>query len=228
MNALLVYAHPEPRSFNAAMRDVAVETLVSAGHAVELSDLYATRFDAAGGPDDFMVREDGERFSYQREQRRAAAARTFVAPLQREIDRVRWADFLLLQFPLWWFSLPAILKGWIDRVFAMGFAYDVGRSYESGPLAGKRAMLALTTGSPAPLYAPGGRNGDIDGLLFHVQHGMLRFVGMDVLPPFIAFGAARVSDADRAAYLEAFRARLATVETTAPLRFDTLRQRSCD
>ena len=135
MNALLVYAHPEPRSFNAAMRDVAVETLVSAGHAVELSDLYATRFDAAGGPDDFMVREDGERFSYQREQRRAAAARTFVAPLQRE---------------------------------------------------------------------------------------------MDVLPPFIAFGAARVSDAERAAYLEAFRARLATVETTAPLRFDTFRQRSCD
>lgn len=223
---LIVHAHPEPRSFCSALRDLAVEALSGAGHEVRQSDLYAMRFDAAGGPADFLERADPAVFRYQREQKQAAATGGFTEVLRAEIETVRWAEVLLLNFPLWWFSLPAILKGWVDRVFAMGVAYDIGQSYDAGPLRGRRAMLTLTTGSPAPLYAPEGLNGDIDGLLFHIQHGMLAFVGMEVLPPFIAHGAARASDADRVAWLAAYRARLLALGETTPLRFDTVRQRS--
>jgi NAD(P)H dehydrogenase (quinone) len=219
MNVLIVYAHPEPQSFNGAMKDLATEVLRGAGHTVQVSDLHAMKFDPAGGPDDFLERADESTFGYQREQRHASQQRSFEPKLQAEIDKLGWADFVIFQFPLWWFSLPAILKGWVDRVFAMGFAYDLSRSYDSGIFRGKRGMLALTTGGPPAAYGPGTRNGDLDQLLLHVNRGMLYFIGLDVLPPFVAYGAARVTPEQRAQYLEDYRARLLAIETTPPLKF---------
>jgi NAD(P)H dehydrogenase (quinone) len=204
MNVLIVYAHPEPKSFNAAMKDAAVEVFTAAGCTVTVSDLYAQRFPAAGGPDDFPDLCDPEFFAYQKEQRRGR----FQPELEAEMDKLRAADLVIFQFPLWWFSLPAILKGWVDRVFAMGFAYDAGRSYETGPLRGKQAMLAFTTGGPPWAYAASGRNGDLAGLLRHIEHGMLYFTGMEVLPRFAVFGVARMQAAERAEQLQAYRGRL--------------------
>ena len=219
MNVLIVYAHPEPKSFNGAMKDLAVQVLEESGHTVRVSDLYALKFDAAGGPGDFSEREEESCFRYQREQMHATNAGLFVSDLKAEMDKLAWADFVIFQFPLWWFSLPAILKGWVDRVFAMGFSYDVNRRYETGVFLGKRGMLAMTTGGPPASYVEGGKNGEIGGLLMHIQHGMLHFVGMDVLPPFIAYGAARVTEEQRAAYLQAYRERLLALESTAPIEF---------
>jgi NAD(P)H dehydrogenase (quinone) len=219
MNVLIVYAHPEPRSFNATMMDLAVEVLTNAGHQVQVSDLYALNFSPAGGPIDFVAREDTDFFHYQREQTHATDGNLFVPELKAEMDKLLWADLVIFQFPLWWFSLPAILKGWVDRVFAMGFAYGGGRRHETGVFRGKRAMLAFTTGGPPSSYTAGGSHGDVFELLRHVQYGMLHFVGMDVLAPFIAYGAARVTAAERTAYLDAYRARLNAIESDAPLDF---------
>ena len=219
MKILIVYAHPEPLSFNAALKDLAVEVLTGANHEVVVSDLYAMNFDPAGGPIDFSEREDTQCFRYQREQIHATAKGLFVAELKAEMDKLVWADFVIFQFPLWWFSLPAILKGWVDRVFAMGFSYNLGLAYEKGIFRGKRAMLSFTTGGPPASYVPGGRNGDLEELLRHIQYGMLNFVGMDVLPPFVAYGAARVTPEQRAAYLSAYRERLLTLDSTAPIQF---------
>lgn len=218
MNVLIVYAHPEPASFNRAMKDFAVEVLEQAGHAVKVSDLYAMKFEAEGGPDDFLERANPERFDYLAEQTHAK----FSAELQGEMDKLMWCDLVIFQFPLWWFSLPAILKGWVDRVFAVGFAYDRARSYETGVFRGKRAMLSFTTGAPPTFYVDGGRHGDIDTLILHIQRGMLYYVGMDVVPPFIAYGAARVAPDQRAGYLEAYRQRLETIDQTAFVSFAAL------
>ncbi|HEV2690797.1 MAG TPA: NAD(P)H-dependent oxidoreductase [Bryobacteraceae bacterium] len=224
MNVLIVYAHPEPLSFNAAMKNVAVEVLQEAGHEVRVSDLYAMRFNPAGGPIDFVQMENPEYFRYQREQIHATARDLFMPELKAEMDKLIWADLVIFQFPLWWFSLPAILKGWVDRVFAMGFSYDIGRSYENGFFRGKKGMLAFTTGGPAATYGPAGKNGRIDELLRHVQYGMLYFIGMNVLPPFIAYGASRVAPEQRADYLEAYRQRLLTLDSTAPIEFHSVAQ----
>ena len=89
---------------------------------------------------------------------------------------------------VWWFGLPAILKGRVDRVFAMGWAYGGGKIYETGPFRGKRAFLSLTTGGPQASYAKGGFNGDLDGILLPVQRGILRFRGFEVLAPHVVFG----------------------------------------
>jgi NAD(P)H dehydrogenase (quinone) len=67
------------------------------------------------------------------------------------------------------------------------------------------------------MYGPRGRNGSLDKVLFHVQHGMLYFVGYEVLPPFVAWSAARVGDDGRARYLEAYRERLLSLDTTLPI-----------
>ena len=219
MNVLLVHAHPEPASFNGAMRDTAVRVLAEQGHAVDVSDLHAMRFDPVGGAHDFTDLQDRNFFRYQREQRNAVATRTFAPELQAEIEKVRCADLLLLQFPLWWYSLPAILKGWIDRVFAMGFAYDIGRTFDNGPLAGRRAMVAVTTGGLESSFAAGALNPPIDEILFHIHYGMFRVTGMQVLPPFVAHGVVRISDEQRSALLDRYRERLLSLEHAVPLAF---------
>jgi len=219
MNVLIVYAHPEPQSFSGALKDTSVEVLTGEGHSVQVSDLYAMKFDPAGGPGDFLEREDPSCFRYQREQIQAHKNGLFTPELAAEMAKLLWADLLIFQFPLWWFSLPAILKGWVDRVFAMGFSYDLGRAYETGFFPKKKGMLVLTTGAPAAAYTPQGKNGAIPDVLLHINRGMLHFIGLQVLPPFVAYAAARVPPEQRAEYLAAFRERLLTIESTEPLRF---------
>jgi NAD(P)H dehydrogenase (quinone) len=222
MNVLIVYAHEEPKSFNGAMKDTAVQVLREVGHCVEVSDLYAMKFNPVGGKQDFTTLADPNFFKYGIEQTKATEAKTFAAEVVAEQQKLFWADFLIFQFPLWWFSLPAILKGWVDRVFAAGLTYGGGRWYSNGVFKGKRAMLSLTTGGLPSIYSPRGLNGDIDALLFPIQHGMLYFVGFDVLPPFVAWAVARSTREQREEYLRNYAERLKNWQTTTPIPFPTL------
>ncbi|VFT10685.1 NAD(P)H dehydrogenase [Pseudomonas aeruginosa] len=154
MNVLIVYAHPEPRSLNGALKDFAVARLEAAGHAVQVSDLYAMGWKAVLDAGDSLEREASERFDPSATSLRAFENGWQSVDIAGEQDKLRWADTLILQFPLWWFSMPAILKGWIDRVYACGFAYGVGEHsdshwgdrYGEGRMQGKRAMLVVTAG----------------------------------------------------------------------------------
>jgi len=220
VNILIVYAHPEPKSFNGAMKDLALETLTRAGHEVVVSDLYAMGFNPVAGPGDISgERNDPEFFSLPREQTAAYEAGVLSSEIAAEIEKVRRADFVLFQFPIWWFGMPAILKGWADRVFARGFAYLPGRKYDTGMFKGKLAMVAATTGTSADTYAPDGIDGDILTVLWPVHNGLLRYSGFDVLPPFVAYMPGRVGDDGRQAYLEAYGKRLAEIDDTPRLFF---------
>jgi NAD(P)H dehydrogenase (quinone) len=222
MNVLIVYAHQEPKSFNHSMKELAVRTLTGAGHHVQVSDLYAMDFKAEADRCDFDEMADADFFKYQLEQVHAFHRGTLAPDIQEEQQKLLWCDALILQFPLWWFSLPAILKGWVDRVFSAGFAYGAGKWYDQGGLRGRRAMLALTTGGPASVYGRDGMNGNIHEILFHINHGMLYFTGFDVLPPFIAWSVARVTPEQREKYLEEYKERLLTLETATPLLYRSM------
>lgn len=126
MNVLLVYAHPEPKSLNGSLKNFALRHLEEAGHAVQVSDLYAMQWKAALDADDNTARRPDTRFDPSLDSKHAFENGTQAADIAREQDKLRWADALVLQFPLWWFSMPAILKGWVERVYAFGFAYGVG------------------------------------------------------------------------------------------------------
>ncbi len=203
MNILIVYAHPEPRSLNGSLKDFTAATLKADGHHVVVSDLYAMGWKPTADRDDFPGRDPAKPLSYARESGHAFASGTQAPDISAEQQKLLWCDALILQFPLWWFSMPAILKGWFERVFAYGLAYGVGEHserrwgdrYGEGSFVGKRAMLVTTAGGWAEHYAERGVNGSIEDLLFPINHGILYYPGFDVMPPFVAYRADKLDAA---------------------------------
>lgn len=223
MNILLVFAHPEPQSFNGAMLRTAIATLEAAGHSVQVSDLYAQAFEPVSGRPNFTTVYDAAYFKQQKEEVYASAHQGFAPDVATELRKLAWCDIMIWQFPLWWFSVPAVLKGWVDRVFAMGQAYGAGRFYDTGVFRGKRALLSLTTGSgsPAEAYQPGGLQGDLLGILRPIHRGMLQFTGFTVLAPQVVYGPARQSAEERATELATWAARLPGLAREVPLAVGT-------
>jgi NAD(P)H dehydrogenase (quinone) len=227
MKVLLVFAHPEPRSLNGALRDTAIAELEAQGHEVRQTDLYALRWKSEVDRADFAAAASSARLQVAAASKAGYAAHALTPDVSAEIEKLKWADVLILQFPLWWFTMPAILKGWVDRVFAYGFAYGVGEHsdakwgdrYGEGTLAGKRAMLIVTTGGWQPHYSPRGINGPIDDLLFPIHHGILFYPGYDVLPPFVLYSADRLKESEFEPVAERLRMRMRALATTAPIPY---------
>jgi NAD(P)H dehydrogenase (quinone) len=228
MNVLIVYAHPGPESLNAALRDFTVERLESDGHAVRVSDLHAMRWKPLLDEADFPARDAAKPLALMGDSERAYREGTQAADVALEQDKLEWADTVIFQFPMWWFSMPAILKGWFDRVYAYGFAYGVGEHsdrrwgerYGEGRMSGKRAMLVVTTGGWDSHYGARGVNGPMDDILFPIHHGLLYYPGFAVLPPFLAYRVGRRLDAGRYAALTGeLGRRLDKLATTEPIAF---------
>jgi len=204
MNVLIVYAHPEPTSFSAALAERAVDALGRAGHVVTVSDLYKQNFNPVAGRHDFSTVADPKRFHYQSEQALAASSGAFAPEIAREQERVAAADLLILQFPLWWGGPPAILKGWFERVLAYGFAYVDGRRFDTGVFKGRRALLSVTTGGTTARFGPDGVYGEVEKVLWSAQRLTLEYMGYSVEEPFVAYGTPRVGGEVRAEYLDRF------------------------
>lgn len=126
MKILILIAHPEPKSFNATMYQLAIKTLQENGHEVKTTDLYQMDFNPVSGRQNFTGVKNAAFFNQQNEELSAYKSNAFANDILAEQDKVYWCDLMIWQFPLWWFSVPAILKGWVDKVFAMGRFYDNG------------------------------------------------------------------------------------------------------
>lgn len=146
MRVLVVHCHPNPTSFGAAARDRALAGLESAGHEIRLNDLYADHFEPVLSADERRTHKEPG-----------------VAPeLQGYADDLAWAEALVLVYPTWWSGLPAMLKGWIDRVWVAGVAWqmDDGDSTPTPLLRNIRRIVVVTThGSPKHLNALEGESG---------------------------------------------------------------------
>ncbi len=222
MNVLIVFAHPEPQSFNAAMKDRSVEVLRAQGHEVVVSDLHAMGWKAVADADDFGVRANPDYLVYALEQRHGFRDGTLSPDIRAELDKLVWADLVIFHFPLYWYSMPAIMKGWIDRVLISDLCYGGLRFYDRGGLTGKRAMLAITLGGQPHMFSRVGVHGDLQALLSHILRGTLAYVGFTVLPPFFAFHVPYISAEARRETLEQYESHLKGLETLQPLRFPSL------
>jgi NAD(P)H dehydrogenase (quinone) len=216
MRVLIVLAHPEPTSFNHALTNRAESALREHGHEVVVSDLYSMQFDPISDRRNFRTVADPSRFSQQVEERHASTASGFAAELQAEMDKVAWCTALILQFPLWWMGMPAIMKGWIDRVMAVGRAYGGGRWFDRGMLAGKRAMCSVTIGGGEAAYSDQGAYGPLTNVLYPIHRGILGFVGFSVVEPFVAFAPGSMTVEERIGELDRYAARTCALES-APL-----------
>lgn len=226
---LVVSAHPEPRSLNAALTAFAVDHLRAAGHEVRVSDLYAMKWKATVDADDFPAGDEARLLGADRrlhvmDASEEATLSSRLAPdIAAEQDKLRWSDAVILQFPMWWFSAPAILKGWIDRVFTSGFAYGpkVPPPYgEGAPLSGRRALLSVTYGARERSFSDQGIHGRIEDILHPLQHGLFRFTGMAPLRPFTVPEANALPAEAFAAAREAYGRRLDALFTSAPVPFE--------
>jgi putative NADPH-quinone reductase len=216
MNIFLVLAHPEPRSFNGTLFRQAQKLLAGAGHEIKTSELYEMQFSPVSGRNNFTSVKDPAYFKQQAEELFAIEVGGFAPDIEQELKKIEWCDLMIWQFPLWWFGLPAILKGWADRVLAMGRTYGAGRIYERGVFGGKRALLSLTTWSSEEWFQKGGFHGDIHGVLRPIQRGILEFVGFSVLAPHVVYGPAHMTDEERETALAIYARRLESVIKESP------------
>ncbi len=135
MRCLVVYCHPVPESFGATLRDTALAALAARGCEVRLVDLYAEGFDPVLSADE----------------RRAMDRAPTDPKLAPHLDHLKWADAILFVYPTWWYGLPAMLKGWLDRVWATDVAFtlpaDGGRIVSLVPHI-RRVGIVTTCGAP--------------------------------------------------------------------------------
>jgi len=194
------------------MKNLAIEELTHQGHQVVVSDLYAQGFNPLAQKWDFVT-TSGNHFNYMLEQKHAVKLDMSFAPdITGELEKVAAADLIIIVAPIWWFSVPAILKGWFDRVLAMGVTWDGGKIYEQGLLRGKQAILAGPAGGPADYYREDGRHkANITQVLHPINHGTLAFCGLNVHEPFICFNSLALNQVAREKVLADWRVRLQTL-----------------
>jgi NAD(P)H dehydrogenase (quinone) len=135
MRILYIYCHPLPESFHAAIRTKALDALAKAGHQVDLLDLYAENFNP-------VLSEDARRHYHDTSRNQNG--------LESYIERLKSAEAIVLQFPTWCFGLPAMLKGFFDRMIMPGVAFDLSDPAHVKPmlLNIKRIVGIVTYGRP--------------------------------------------------------------------------------
>ncbi|KAM3866695.1 NAD(P)H dehydrogenase [quinone] 1-like [Diretmus argenteus] len=234
---LIVYAHQSPGSFNAAAKDAAVAALTDKDCSVVVSDLYAMNFKATATAEDITGEaKNAENFQYAEETKLAWEEGKLSADIKEEHRKLTEADLIIfqlkvalaatttnfdcyLQFPMYWFTVPAIMKGWIDRVLTLGFAYTSEKRYSQGIFKDKKAMLSFTTGSHESMFSADGINGDMNVTLWPIQNGILHYCGFQVLAPQIFWAPSHIPAEARSSMLEAWRTRLQGLLEEAPLSF---------
>lgn len=191
MNHLIIFAHPKHESFNNAILDRVVAALEAKGDQVVVRDLYALGFNPVLTSKDMDALRQGN----------------VAQDVAREQAFITQADTIIFIHPLWWTGLPAILKGYVDRVFTYGFAY---RHSQAGGIEGllstKKGALVTTHGTPSAHY----ESTDMTKALQHTTDvGIFNFCGIDVAKHFFFGEVPTVDDATRLGILtdiqEAFR-----------------------
>lgn len=222
MKAHIVHAHSEPASFTAAMRDVAKAALEAKGYDVTISDLYAMGFDPLISRADF-THEVGEPVAFTKEQRVGWSERTLDPAILAEANKTLAADLLVLTFPVYWFSVPAMLKGWMDRVLLSGPFYSGRDMYDRGGMKGKKALAIASLGGRPHMFGADSLHGPLgNGMLRHVLQGTLGVCGYEVVEPFFAYHAPYVKPEARTEMLAQLKDYVSGVETLPALKMPSL------
>ena len=217
MKILIVHAHHEPRSFCSALARRAEQSLLAQGHSVDFADLYADHFNPVSDRRNFSTTKNPDYLKQQVEEAYATEVGGFVPDLEKEIQRLEACGMLIFSFPIWWFGMPAILKGWVDRVFAYVRIYGGPKIYETGlGQSQRRGLVLMTTGGGPDVYGGYGVNPSVATVLAPVHHGVFWFNGILPLAPFVAWSPARATPDERTACLDALESRLKNIFTEPP------------
>ena len=158
-NILLIYGHPKtPTSFNFSLKEKLVFALKNRGHSVLVRDLYEISFYPLLSSDDLSKFHSHE----------------IPDDIKKEHEFIKNADVIIFIYPIWWAGSPAIIKGYIDRVFSYGFAYMYKGDKVVGLLTDKRAIIINSTGSTDEFYE---KEGFHNAIKKTVDEGIFKFCG---------------------------------------------------
>ncbi|WON93586.1 MULTISPECIES: NAD(P)H-dependent oxidoreductase [unclassified Sphingobacterium] len=174
MKHLIIYAHPNQESLNAQFKQAIENVIKQQKHKVITRDLYHLGFDPVLSLEDI----NGQRKGYVNEL------------IRREQEYISWADTVTFIYPIWWTGMPAIMKGYIDRVFSYGFAYRYDQGIQKGLLAGKEAIILNTHGKSNEEYASVGMD---KALILTSDKGIYTYCGFQVKEHFFFDKADRAS-----------------------------------
>lgn len=180
MNCLIIYSHPNPESFNHAIKETLKGALTANGHQVRVRDLYAMKFNPVLSVKDFQL----------------MAQKNVASDVKKEQESVAWADAVFFIFPVWWDSMPAITRGYLDRVFSVNFAYTEDAK---GLLGGKKVAIICTFGAPKSVCEV---TGVFKAMDVTVGECLAGFCGMTLLESRYLTSVTSVSDSERKKMLE--------------------------
>lgn len=160
---LIIFCHPNPRSLSAAYKDELVYITEKTGNEVIVRDLYNLEFRPVLTESDLVGFEKKE----------------YADDVKIEQDYIREADLITFIYPIWWGGMPAMMKGYVDRVFSKGFAYEInGLGEIKKGLEGKKVVILNNFGSPYETYE---KSGMLEALKLIADTGIFRFCGMEVV-----------------------------------------------
>lgn len=174
MRHLIIYAHPNPQSLNAQFKQAIAGHLKQSGHQVVVRDLYELAFDPVLSLEDMAGQRKGE----------------VANDVKQEQEFVAWADCITFIYPIWWTGLPAMMKGYVDRVFSYGFAYRYDQGVQKGLLKGKQAIIINTHGKSHHEYSTLGMD---RALALTSDKGIYEYCGFEIKQHFFFDKADRVS-----------------------------------
>ncbi|MFO7789643.1 MAG: NAD(P)H-dependent oxidoreductase [Bacteroidota bacterium] len=185
MNTLIIYANYKEPSFNSAVRDILGETFNKNGHEVVIRDLYNIKFNPV------LSRKDLESIDDER----------YPVGITEEQKYITRADIIAFVYPIWWSGMPAMLKGYIERVFLEGFAFRTENGKATPLLTDKKVMLFNTTGSTEFFNTQKQR----DALNEITENCIFEFCGMEILNHTYFHAIQDVDDKTRKKYLDEVR-----------------------
>jgi NAD(P)H dehydrogenase (quinone) len=161
MKTLIIYANYKENSFTSAIRDILAETFHNNEHEVVVRDLYDIKFNPV------LSKVDLESIDKD----------IFPIDIMNEQKFIQWADLICFVYPIWWSGMPAILKGYIERIFVQGYAFEFQKDLAIPKLNDKKIMIFNTTGSKKVLQD----KTRIDALNILTHDCIFGFCGMQVI-----------------------------------------------
>ena len=196
MRVLVIFAHPLGDSYAATLRDTVVAALEAGAHSVDLCDLYQEDFDPT------LSAQEWRDYENTSENTRAVS---------RQVERLRQAEGIIFVFPSWWYGMPAILKGYFDRVWLPGVAFEFGPQ-AIRPLLMSIRMFGVVTTTGAPEWFTRIYMGNPSRKV--LMRGLARLVVAPRAERFwlALYGMENATDAKRTAFIEQVRKRISNVQ----------------
>lgn len=186
MRHLIIYAHPNEKSLNNSLLRTVVETLEKDHHETEIRDLNRIGFNPVFSLEDMQGQFAGK----------------VSEDVRKEQDYISWAEQITFIYPIWWTGMPAIMKGYIDRVFSYGFAYRYDQGVQKGLLKGKKAVVINTHGKSHEEYE---RMGMDKALTLTSDQGIFLYSGFEIIQHFFFDRADKASPEDLKIWKEQIR-----------------------